>query len=132
MYLLDTNICIYLIKKKPIQVLKHFQDIEVGHIGISSITLSELVFGIQKSQFPEKNIRALEKFTISLEILPYDTKAAHVYGKIRKDLESKGTPIGPMDTLIAAHAMSSQNILVTNNEKEFNRIPNLQIENWVS
>lgn len=131
-YLLDTNICIYLIKKKPVGALKRFQEVGIGHIGISSITLSELVFGAQKSQHPGKNIQALEKFTISLEILPYNTKAAYVYGKIRKELELQETPIGPMDTLIAAHAISSQNILVTNNEKEFNRIPDLQIENWVS
>lgn len=131
MYLLDTDICIYLIKRKPKEVLEHFKDIEIGHIGISSITFSELAFGAQKSQFPEKNLKALEKFTVSLEVLPYSTKAACIYGKIRKDLESKGTPIGPMDTLIAAHALSSNSILVTNNEKEFNRVCNLKVENWV-
>ena len=132
MYMLGTNICIYLIKKKPVEVLKRFQEVEVGNIGISSITLSELVFGAQKSQQPEKNMQALEKFTISLEILPYDINAAFVYGKIRESLEAKGTPIGPMDTLIAAQAISSRSILVTNNEKEFTRIPGLQVENWVS
>ncbi len=132
MYLLDTNICIYLIKKKPIEVLQHFQKIDVGMIGISSITHSELLFGVEKSQFPEKNFDALEKFTVSLEVLPYDSKASYVYGKIRKNLESKGTPIGSMDTLIAAHAISSNSILVTNNEKEFRRIPELKIENWVN
>ncbi len=132
MYLLDTNICIYLIKKKPIEVLKRFQQIEIGNIGISSITLSELVFGCQKSQFPDKNLQALEKFTIPLETFPYDAKAARVYGKIRKELESKGQPIGSMDTLIAAHAISLNCILITNNEKEFNRVPDLRIENWVT
>ena len=78
MYLLDTNICIYLIKNKPIEVLQRFQQIEIGNIGISSITLSELVFGSQKSQFPDKNLQALEKFIISLETLAYDAKAARV------------------------------------------------------
>ncbi len=131
MYLLDTNICIYLIKMKPIRVLRRFQEIEAGHIGISSITFSELVFGVQKSQYYKKNIQALEKFTISLEILPYDTKAAYIYGKIRKELESQGTPIGPMDTLIAAHALSRNSVLVTNNAKEFKRVRKLKVENWV-
>ncbi len=132
MYLLDTNICIYLIRRKPIQVLHRFQQIKIGSIGISSITFSELTFGAQKSQFPEKNLQALEKFTIPLKTLPYDTKAAYIYGKIRKELESKGQPIGSMDTLIAAHAVSINCILVTNNEKEFNKVPDLQVENWIT
>ncbi len=131
MYLLDTNICIYLIKKKPINVLRRFQEAGAGRIGISSITLSELVFGVEKSQPYKKNIQALEKFTISLEILPYDTKAAYFYGKIRKELESQGTPIGPMDTLIAAHALSRNLVLVTNNSKEFKRVKKLKVENWI-
>jgi len=109
--------------------LKRFQEVEAGNIGISSIALSELAFGVQKSQYHKKNIQALEKFTISLEILPYDTKAAYVYGKIRKELESQGTPMGPMDILIVAHALSRNLILVTNNVKEFKRVNKLKVEN---
>jgi tRNA(fMet)-specific endonuclease VapC len=131
-YQLDTDICIYLIKKKPVEVLKRFQEINVGDISISSITLSELIFGVRKSQYPDKNLKALEKFIISLEVLSYNTKTAYVYGNIKKALESNGTPIGPMDALIAAHAISYKNILITNNEREFNRVPGLKVENWVS
>lgn len=132
MYLLDTNICIYIIKKKPIEVIKRFQKILPGQVAISSITLSELQFGIEKSNFPGKNRDALEKFLIPLEIISYDSEASIVYGRIRKHLESKGTPIGSLDTLIAAHAISINSILVTNNEKEFCRVPDLVIENWIS
>ena len=131
MYLLDTNICIYLIKKKPFAVLKHFQQLDLGLIGISSVTHSELMFGVEKSQFPEKNLQALEKFTISLNVFSYDKKASIFYGKVRRTLEAKGTPIGAMDTLIAAHALSRNCTLVTNNEKEFKRVPDLKIENWI-
>ena len=131
MYLLDTNICIYIIKKKPVQVIKRFQKLFPGQVAISSITLSELNFGVEKSNFPEKNRDALEKFLVSLEILNYDSNASSVYGKIRKHLASQGTPIGSLDTLIAAHAISINAILVTNNEKEFCRVPDLALENWV-
>ncbi len=131
MYLLDTNICIYLIKKKPIQVLNNFQEVTPGKIAISSITFSELQFGVEKSDYQEKNREALEKFIIPLQILNYDSATSRVYGKIRKYLESRGTPIGSLDTLIAAHAMSINAILVTNNVKEFSRIPNLLVENWI-
>jgi len=132
MYLLDTNICIYIIKKKPIEVIKRFQKLPPGQVAISAITLSELQFGIEKSNFPEKNRDALEKFLIPLEIVNYDSEASIVYGRIRKHLESKGTPIGSLDTLIAAHAISINSILVTNNEKEFRRVPDLIIENWIN
>ena len=101
-----------------------------GQIAISSITLSELEFGVEKSDFQEKNRQALEKFIIPLQILNYDSKASSIYGKIRKYLESNGTPIGSLDTLIAAHAISINSTLVTNNEKEFRRVPSLTIENW--
>jgi tRNA(fMet)-specific endonuclease VapC len=129
-YLLDTNICIYIIKKKPIKVFEKFRDLSFGSIGISSITLAELQYGIMKSSNPEKNQEALDKFLTPLEILDFDYNATIVYGMIRAELEKKGTPIGPLDTLIASHAKSLDLILVTNNEKEFNRINGLKIENW--
>lgn len=129
-YLLDTNICIYIIKKRPIKVFNKFKSLSIGSIGISSITLAELQFGIMKSSSPEKNQEALDKFLTPLEIIDFDFKATFTYGKIRADLEKKGTPIGSLDTLIAAHAKSLDLTLITNNEKEFGRIPGLKIENW--
>jgi tRNA(fMet)-specific endonuclease VapC len=131
MYLLDTNICIHIIKKKPIKVLARFTNMNLGNIGISSITLSELEYGVYKSQQAKKNLLALEMFITPLNILFYNDSAARIYGKIRANLEAKGKPIGSMDILIAAHAVSENCILVTNNEKEFRRIPELKIENWV-
>lgn len=130
-YLLDTNICIYIIKKRPGKVLDKFNTLSLGDVGISSITLAELHYGIMKSSNPKKNQEALDKFLTPLEILDFDYFATIDYGKIRADLEKKGTPIGPLDTLIAAHAKSRKLTLVTNNEKEFKRIPDLKIENWV-
>ena len=129
-YLLDTNICIYIIKKRPINVFEKFRSLSVGSIGISSITLAELQYGIMKSSNPEKNQEALDKFLTPLEILDFDYKATTEYGKVRADLEKKGTPIGPLDTLIASHAKSLDLTLVTNNEREFDRISGLKIENW--
>lgn len=130
-YLLDTNICIYLIKKKPAAVFEKFNKISPGEIGISVITLAELDYGARKSSNPEKNLIALNQLLMPFEIFPFDYQATIEYGKVRSDLEKKGTPIGPLDTLIAAHAKSLGLILVTNNEKEFNRVEGLQIENWV-
>jgi tRNA(fMet)-specific endonuclease VapC len=130
-FLLDTNICIYIIKKKPIQVIKHLQSLDISEVGISSITLSELEYGISKSAKPEQNKLALAKFLAPLEILPYNDASAEKSGVIRLNLEKVGTPIGPLDTLIAAHALSLGCILVTNNVKEFRRIKGLQIENWI-
>jgi tRNA(fMet)-specific endonuclease VapC len=129
-YILDTNICIYIIKKRPINVFEKFRSLSVGSIGISSITLAELQFGIMKSSNPEKNQEALDKFLIPLEIIDFGVNATIEYGKIRADLEKNGTPIGPLDTLIASHAKSLDLILVTNNEREFERIVGLKIENW--
>jgi tRNA(fMet)-specific endonuclease VapC len=131
-FLLDTNICIYIIKQKPVGVLNKFKAYDVGDIAISSITVAELEFGVQKSQFPEKNRQALAQFLIPLSVVAFDRSAAIVYGKVRSDLEKQGTPIGSLDTLIAAHALSLQITLVTNNVKEFNRVPNLKLENWIS
>jgi tRNA(fMet)-specific endonuclease VapC len=129
-YLLDTNICIYIIKKRPASVLKKFESLSPGDVAISSITLAELYYGIMKSSDPRKNQEALDKFLIPLEILDFEYAATIEYGKIRADLEKKGTPIGSLDMLIASHAKSLNLTLVTNNEKEFERIPDLKIENW--
>lgn len=128
--LLDTNICIYIIKRQPAAVLKHFLAYQVGDIGISSITLSELRYGVAKSAHREKNTKALDEFIIPLEVVSFDEEAARIYGDIRATLEKAGTPIGAMDTLIAAHALSLGIPLVTNNAREFSRIPALDIVDW--
>jgi len=130
-YLLDTNACIYLIKRKPAHVIRKMMKMKTDEIGISTITLSELQYGIEKSDFPEKNQMALLEFLIPFGILDFDQKAAGMYGRIRSTLEKKGKPIGSMDMLIAAVAKSVRLILVTNNVKEFMRIEGLMIENWV-
>jgi tRNA(fMet)-specific endonuclease VapC len=129
-YLLDTNICIYIIKKKPMVVFEKFKNFTVGDIGISSITLAELQYGIEKSSNAEKNREALQKFLTPIEIIDYGYDATIEYGKIRTELEKKGVPIGPLDMLIASHAKSLDVILVTNNVREFERISGLKIENW--
>ncbi len=130
-FMLDTNICIYIIKRKPSHVLDRFKKTEISEITISSITLSELLYGVSKSSKPEQNLMALTQFVAPLEILPYGDEAAKYYGDLRAHLEKRGNPIGSLDMLIAAHALSISVTLVTNNEKEFNRVPNLNIENWV-
>ena len=131
-YLLDTDICIYLIKRQPPQALTKVQTLELSAVGISSITLSELEYGVAKSSRPQQNKLALVQFLAPLEVLPYDDVAAARYGPIRAFIESQGTPIGPLDTLIAAHALVINYILVTNNVREFSRLPDLVVENWVA
>ena len=131
-YMLDTNICIYLIKQKPAVVLERFKQTDISEISISSITLSELFYGVSKSSKPAQNLIALTQFAAPLEIMSFGGEAAQCYGDLRAHLEIQGTPIGSLDMLIAAHAISLSITLVTNNEKEFNRVPNLKIENWVS
>jgi tRNA(fMet)-specific endonuclease VapC len=128
--MLDTNTCIYIIKRKPPDVIERFYQTEISQIGISSITLSELFYGVSKSSKPEQNQVALTQFIAPLEILPYGDESAQYYGDLRAHLEKQGTPIGSLDMLIAAHALSINCTLVTNNEKEFIRISNLKIENW--
>ncbi len=130
-YLLDTNICIYIIKNKPPAVRERFNSLIIGDVGVSSITVAELQFGVQKSQYGSQNQAALDQFLAPLEIVPFDQKAAVSYGLIGTLLESKGTPIGALNTLIAAHAYSLDCILVTNNESEFRRVLGLSVENWV-
>ncbi len=129
-YLLDTNIVIYVIKRRPIEVMETFNQ-NASRLAISVITLSELLHGAEKSSFPEKNLRVVEDFCSRLEVLNYTAKAAQHYGTIRSVLEKSGQPIGENDLHIAAHARSEGLILVTNNEREFKRVPALQIENWI-
>ena len=131
-FLLDTNICIYIIKQKPPEVLQRFNNYQVGDIGISSITVAELEFAVQKSQFPARNQQALTQFLLPLKVVDFDRAAAILYGDIRARLEQQGTAIGSLETLIAAHTLSLQVTLITNNVKEFSRVPNLQLDNWVN
>ena len=130
-YLLDTNICIYIINQRPAEVIQRFRQYAVGDIGISSITASELAYGVEKSA-SSRNKNALSLFLAPLSILPFDENCIWQYGQLRSELERKGNIIGPLDQLIAAHALSLNIPLVTNNLKEFKRIPNLQLENWVN
>jgi len=132
-YLLDTNICIYIINEKPKKVLRKFELYPVHEFAISSITHAELQFGVEKSKKKDINQNALDEFLLPLTILPFHGKKLVVsYGEIRAFLESKGKTIGPLDTLIAAHALSLDLTIVSNNIKEFSRIPDLKSENWVS
>ncbi len=128
--MLDTNICIYIIKKKPVRVFEIFNALKVGDVCISSITLAELQYGVYKSQFPERNKIALVNFLAPITILPFSDRASVSYGRIRADLEKRGQIIGSYDLLIAAHALSEELILITNNTKEFSRIQNLTLKNW--
>lgn len=130
-YMLDTNICIFLIKHRPESVIRKFLELEPRDICISSITYAELVYGVEKSQAKEKNRVALILLLSEIEILPYDDVAAQTYGVIRADLQRKGTPIGPLDMLIASHAKSRGLTLVTNNMGEFERVEGLKVEDWV-
>src|SRR4030042_503210 len=129
-FMLDTNICIYIIKQKPEKVLRHFKAHSVGEIGISSITLSELMYGVEKSQQVQKNRQALEEFTLPLEIAAFDEAAAEVYASVRAGLEQAGTPGGSMAMLIGAHALSLGVTLGTNNLREFEKIKNLKVVDW--
>lgn len=128
--MLDTNICIALIKQKPANVVKKFNDFQVGEICISTVTLAELRYGVAKSQYQEKNQAALDDFILPLEIAEFDEAAANYYGVLRASLEKKGTPIGAMDLMIGAHALSQNLTIVTNNVREFNRIPKLVVVDW--
>ena len=129
--MLDTNICIYLIKQQPPTVLDRFLSHPVGDIGISSITAAELAYGVSKSRHVTKNRLALEQFLAPLQVAAFDRAAAWSYGRLREQLEAKGTLIGSMDMLIAAHALSLEVRLVSNNLREFRRVPDLRLENWV-
>ena len=129
-YMLDTNICIYIMKNKPEKVLQRFKEELNNGISISSITLAELEYGMKHSSNPAQNEQALLRFLVPLSVLPFGAGAASEYGTIRAFLQNKGTPIGPLDMLIAAHAKSEGLVMVTNNVREFERVPGLEIENW--
>jgi len=117
--------------KRPLKIIHKFKQFDVGEIGVSTITVSELQYGVSKSKNRRLNEQRLEEFLSPLEILPYDETAASIYGDIRLQLERYGVPIGPLDLLIAAHTLSRNLVLITNNEKEFKRIKNLKVENWI-
>ena len=128
--MLDTNFCIYVIKSKPEKVFQKLQTIHPEDVCISSVTYAELAHGVEKSAAVEKNRLALSMLLANMDILDFDVDAADCYGKIRAGLEKKGTPIGPLDMMIAGHAQSLGYTIVTNNVKEFSRVPALKIENW--
>jgi tRNA(fMet)-specific endonuclease VapC len=128
--MLDTNICIYAIKHKPDTVIKKFLSHDPEELCISAITYAELMHGVEKSMAVERNRIAMSLFLSPITILQFDERAAEEYGRIKAELEKKGTPIGPMDTLIASHAKSRGLIIVTNNTREFNRVAGLTIEDW--
>ncbi len=129
-YMLDTNIVIYVIKRRPVELLEVFNR-HAGQMCISSITLAELLHGVEKSSTPDRNLLRVEDFLSRLEILQYGTKAASHYGEIRADLERKGTPIGVNDLHIAGHARSEGLTLVSNNTREFERVEALRLVNWI-
>jgi len=129
--MLDTNICIYIIKNKPKSVKEHFHAYHIGELCISSITVSELMYGVYKSEHKEKNLQVIEAFLLPFEIIDYDYSASIEYGKIRAYLEKKGQVIGNMDMQIAGHALALDLTLVTNNLKEFQRVDRLKLDNWV-
>ena len=130
--MLDTNTCIAVIKRKPPQVLKRLSAYKVGEVGISWVTLAELEFGVAKSQHVEKNQAALDEFVLPLEIANFDRETARVYGRVRATLEKKGAPIGSLDMMIGAHALSLGATLATNNTREFSRIKGLTIVDWLA
>jgi tRNA(fMet)-specific endonuclease VapC len=130
-YMLDTNICIYTIKHKPESVINNFMSHNPEDLCISSITYAELMHGVEKSQAVDKNRLAISLFLSPITILDFDDKAAGEYGRVRAALERKGTPIGPLDMLIAGHAKSEGLILATNNTREFKRVDGLALEDWV-
>jgi tRNA(fMet)-specific endonuclease VapC len=131
MYMLDTNMCIYIIKKRPISLMEKFNSIPENNICISVVTYAELQYGVEKSSSKKMNQDIVDDFISHLTVLSWDMEAAHRYGKIRSTLEEKGTPIGNMDLLIAAHALSQKCTLVSNNLREFSRIKDLKSENWL-
>ncbi|WP_337267471.1 type II toxin-antitoxin system tRNA(fMet)-specific endonuclease VapC [Oryzifoliimicrobium ureilyticus] len=130
-YMLDTNICIFTIKNRPAHLRETFNR-HHGQMCISAISLMELMYGAEKSTAAEQNLRVVEGFSARLEVLSYDEGAAHHTGQLRAELARNGTPIGPYDQLIAGHARSKGLILVTNNRREFDRVPGLRVEDWAA
>ena len=129
--MLDTNICIYMIKQNPPEVVEKFEQYSVSDIGLSSITVAELQYGVQKSKFQEQNQTALQQFLAPLVVANFDEAAALTYGKIRAELEARGRLLGALDMLIAAHALHLEVELITNDIKGFSSIPALRVNNWV-
>jgi len=128
-YMLDTNICIFTIKNRPPKVRDAFNR-HHDQLCMSSVSLMELIYGAEKSSSPERNLAVVEGFAARLELLPYDETAAGHTGQLRAELARNGTPIGPYDQLIAGHARSRGLIMVTNNRREFDRVPGLRVEDW--
>ncbi|WP_336332910.1 type II toxin-antitoxin system tRNA(fMet)-specific endonuclease VapC [Pseudomonas putida] len=130
-YMLDTNICIFTIKNKP-QFVREAFNRHHGQLAISTVTLMELIYGAEKSANPQQNLKVIEGFAARLEVLDYDDHAAEHSGQLRAELAKAGTPIGPYDQLIAGHARALGLILVTNNLREFQRVPGLRVEDWLN
>ena len=129
-YMLDTNTCVDLIRRRGDRILRTMQRLRPDDLCVSSVTLSELEYGAAKSADPGRNRLALAEFMTPLAVLPYDDAVAPVYGRVRAVLEREGTPIGPLDTMIAAHALALGLTVVTNNEREFRRVAGLNVQNW--
>jgi tRNA(fMet)-specific endonuclease VapC len=130
-WMLDTNTCIAIIKGEPAQAIKKLRGKNIGQVGLSSITLGELSFGAARSARREQNLAALNEFLLALEVAPCDQAVAFEYGELRAALERVGWPIGSLDTLIAAHALALDVVLVTNNTREFGRVEGLRVEDWL-
>jgi len=131
-FMLDTDSCIALIKRKPAKMLDKLTSHAPGDVGLSTVTLAELRYGVAKSAQKERNSQALDEFLLPLEIADFDEMSAGSYGEVRAALENAGTPIGPLDTQIGAHALSLGAVLVTHNTREFRRIPGLAVEDWLA
>ncbi len=129
--LLDTNTCIYFLNEKSDRIIRHFKRMRPSEIKLPSITVAELYYGAEKSKVKVKNRQRVEQFVSPFEIIPFDEKACHTYGKIRCRLEASGMPIGPMDLLIASIGLARGYVVVTNNTKEFKRIKGLKVEDWL-
>lgn len=130
-FMLDTDTCIALIKRKPAPVLRRLTALAPGEAGISAVTLAELRYGVEKSAARDRNDRALDAFVLPLEVAAFDEAAAAAYGAVRSALEKAGTPVGPLDTQIGAHALSLGAALVTHNVREFRRVPGLTVVDWL-
>ena len=130
-YMLDTNLCIYVINARPPEVLARFRQERVGEICVSSVTATELAYGVAKSA-SARNREAPKMFLAPLEVLPFDEAAIWQYGDLRAELERRGQPIGALDTMIAAHALATHTALVSNSTREFERVPGLRLENWAA
>ncbi len=129
--MLDTNTCIFLMQQRPVEVLERFRRLSFGEVGVSSVTIAELEYGVAASVRKEENARRLKGFLAPLVILDFDTVAAAAYGEVRARLKRRGEMIGPLDCLIASHALSRDLVVVTDNEREFRRVEGLVVENWV-